>query len=246
PDAYLDEMQELLETRQGVAVSKSSVWRALMRSGYTMKKLTRDALERNEMKRALYREKCGYEYTPEQLVFVDESSFDRQTSIRGKAWAISGHRAVRNTFFVRGRRYSLLPALSLSGVLVAKVVEGSFTSHRFHEFISHLLDHMQPFPLPNSVIIMDNARIHKKPEILEMIHDRGMRVLFLPPYSPDYNPIELAFSSIKAYVRRHGELGRQDVDQKADDTYVYLHLYDAAFSITDRHTLGYFHHCRYI
>ena len=66
----------------------------------------------------------------------------------------------------------MLPALSLNGVIAAKVVEGSFTSSRFHEFISHLLDHMQPFPLPNSVIIMDNARIHKAPELLEMIRDR--------------------------------------------------------------------------
>ncbi|KAF8817350.1 hypothetical protein BYT27DRAFT_7075182 [Phlegmacium glaucopus] len=73
-----------------------------------------------------------------------------------------------------------------------------------------------------------------------------MRVMFLPPYSPDYNPIELAFSSIKAYVWRHGELGRQDVDQNANDNYVYLHLYDAAFSITADHALGYFHHCGYI
>jgi len=70
--------------------------------------------------------------------------------------------------------------------------------------------------------------------------------MFLPPYSPDYNPIELAFSSIKAYVRRHGELGRQDVDQNKDDNYVYLHLYDAAFSITPDHALGYFHHCGYV
>ena len=68
--------------------------------------------------------------------------------------------------------YSLLPALSLNGVIFAKVVEGSFTALRFQEFISHLLDHMQPFPLPHSVIVMDNARIHKRPEILEMIYDR--------------------------------------------------------------------------
>ena len=66
--------------------------------------------------------------------------------------------------------YSLLPALSLDGVIVAKVVEGSFTALLFQEFILHLLDHMQPFPLPSSVIIMDNAHIHKKLEIIQMIH----------------------------------------------------------------------------
>ncbi|KAH7924316.1 hypothetical protein BV22DRAFT_1013631 [Leucogyrophana mollusca] len=73
-----------------------------------------------------------------------------------------------------------------------------------------------------------------------------MRVLYLPPYSPDYNPIELAFSAIKAFVRRDGTLGRTDVDPAADDMYVYLHLYDAAFSITPDDARGFFHHCGYL
>jgi hypothetical protein len=73
-----------------------------------------------------------------------------------------------------------------------------------------------------------------------------MKYLFLPPYSPDYNPIELAFSAIKAFVRRSGTLGRQDVNQKEDDTYVYLHLMDAAFSITPEDALGFYHHCGYV
>ena len=74
----------------------------------------------------------------------------------------------------------------------------------------------------------------------------GIRVMFLPPYSPDYNPIELAFSTIKAFIRRDGTLGREDLDQREDDTYVYIHLLDAAFNITSEHALGYFHHCGYI
>jgi hypothetical protein len=73
-----------------------------------------------------------------------------------------------------------------------------------------------------------------------------MHVLFLPPYSPDYNPIELAFSVIKAYVRCHGVLGRRDVDQNSDDMYVYVHLFEAVFSVTPDDVLGFFHHCGYI
>ena len=122
---------------------------------------------------------------------------------------------------------------------------------------------MQPFPAKNSVIVMDNARIHKSQDVVDMIHARylgrcviyirasfnnlpfrGMRVMFLPPYSPDYNPIELAFSSIKAFVRRERVLGRED--QNSDDLYVYLHLFDAAFSITAEKALGYYYHCGYM
>jgi transposase len=73
-----------------------------------------------------------------------------------------------------------------------------------------------------------------------------MRVLFLPPYSPDYNPIELAFSAIKAFVRRDGTLGREDLDQAYGDTYVYIHLLEAAFSVSRKDALGFFYHCGYV
>jgi hypothetical protein len=69
-------------------------------------------------------------------------------------------------------RYSLLPALALDGIVHVQLVEGSFTSALFSGFIKDLLDEMQPFPSPKSVIVMDNARIHKDPEILESIIER--------------------------------------------------------------------------
>lgn len=69
-------------------------------------------------------------------------------------------------------RYSLLPALSINGMIHVKIVEGSFTSAKFFEFMEGLLDHMQPFPLPNSVVVMDNARVHKDPHVLDLIEER--------------------------------------------------------------------------
>lgn len=69
-------------------------------------------------------------------------------------------------------RYSILPALSLDGILAVDIVEGSFTSKTFARFNDGLLDQMNPFPGPNSVIIMDNCRIHKSEAILDMIQER--------------------------------------------------------------------------
>jgi hypothetical protein len=69
-------------------------------------------------------------------------------------------------------RFSVLPALSLDGILAVKIVEGSFTRERFEEFVDGLLDHMTPFPGPNSVIIMDNCRIHRGQSIRDMIEGR--------------------------------------------------------------------------
>jgi len=69
-------------------------------------------------------------------------------------------------------RYSILPALSLDGILALEIAEGSFTKLTFAGFIDGLLEHMNPFPEPNSVIVMDNCRIHKSELIQEMIHER--------------------------------------------------------------------------
>ena len=66
-------------------------------------------------------------------------------------------------------RYSILPALSLDGMLDCDIVEGSYNTQLFKAFIERLLAKMQPFPAPNSALVMDNCRIHKSPLIVEMI-----------------------------------------------------------------------------
>jgi hypothetical protein len=68
-------------------------------------KLTREALERSEDQRMRYRYSYGATCRPEATVFVDESSFDRRAALRDKAWALKGKRAVRQCFFIRGKRY---------------------------------------------------------------------------------------------------------------------------------------------
>ena len=69
-------------------------------------------------------------------------------------------------------RYSILPALSLDGIITIDIVEGSYNKLLFAKFIDGLLDQMSLFPADNSVIVMDNCRIHKCPEVLEMITNR--------------------------------------------------------------------------
>jgi DDE superfamily endonuclease len=70
------------------------------------------------------------------------------------------------------RRYSILPALSLDGIIGLEVLDRSFTAATFNKFVEGLLDQMNPWPQKNSVIIMDNASIHKSEELRAMIEDR--------------------------------------------------------------------------
>ncbi|KIK27507.1 hypothetical protein PISMIDRAFT_93144, partial [Pisolithus microcarpus 441] len=66
----------------------------------------------------------------------------------------------------------ILPAISIRGILWCHIIEGPFNTVQFRVFIDSLLDHMQPFPAPNSVIVMDNASIHKDPSIVELVESR--------------------------------------------------------------------------
>lgn len=70
----------------------------------------------------------------------------------------------------------MLPALSLDGILSVKIVEGSFNTTLFKEFINGLLDHMSPFPGPNSVIVMDNCRIHRARSVRALIEEQFVAV----------------------------------------------------------------------
>ena len=156
----------------------------------------------------------------------------------------------------------MLPALSLDGILTVKIVEGSFTTERFEEFIDGLLDHMTPFPGPNSVIVMDNCRIHRARSVREMIEERfvtmclrslhrtnkvfsGMMCEFLPSYSPDFNPIELAFSKFKTHIRRRQHILASISCEDDDGFECVSFLHDAVWSVTPEDAEGYFKHCNY-
>ena len=131
----------------------------------------------------------GATYQANQLVFVDETGVNRNSSSCRYGWALCGDRARRRDFFVRGtkfvavsivifiiliivQRYSVLPALALDGILHADIQEGAYTADSFNHFISSLFICMNPYPGPQSVLVMDNASIHKSGELAQMCHER--------------------------------------------------------------------------
>lgn len=82
------------------------------------------------------------------------------------------HPLLRVSFTDNEIRYSILPAITMDGIIECTIIEGSFDTGLFFRFIKDLVAKMQPFPGPNSVIVMDNCRIHKAAEIREYIEER--------------------------------------------------------------------------
>jgi transposase len=149
-------------------------------------------------------------------------------------------RAILSHPFVRGQRYTILPALSLDGIIATKIINGSCTKELFDEFVvEDVIPHMERFPGPRSVLVMDNARIHHHAELIDWLEENGYVVEFLPPYSPDLNPIEESFSAIKAWIRRNAE----EYDHIEDP---HILLEDACAHIGPQHASGYFRNCGYL
>lgn len=155
--------------------------------------------------------------------------------------ALCGERVEKHNPFVWKERFSMLGAMALDeGIIASRVVEGSFTRELFLKFLhDNLLPCTNPYPAPRSIIVLDNARIHHSKEVVDLIESYGCCVEYLPPYSPDLNPIEQAWSVIKSYLRRIG----LSYGSKAQQ---YYELYKACKVIIPEMTWGFFHHSGYI
>ncbi len=105
---------------------------------------------------------------------------------------------------VRGERVSAIACISLVGLLDVMTVTGTTDGDAFYTFVqTHLLPYLMPFNgvNPHSVVILDNCSIHHASGIVHTIEDVGALVHFLPPYSPDFNPIEETFSKVKTVLK---------------------------------------------
>lgn len=168
-----------------------------------MKVLTRMARESVPEEVANYKAKLSAIYSyPEQMIFIDETSKDGRHAFRRYAWSEINQPAIVKLSFARGKRVSIIAALDHTGF-----VGGTFTRGSFHKaFVATVVPMLNPWPVPRSIVVLDNAKIHMYPELEEVIHMTGAGLIFLPPYSPQLNPIEFAFGRLKAWIQKHANL----------------------------------------
>ena len=210
PGIYLREIQSELLATTGAEVSQSAICRFFQKVGFTRQKMKLVALQRDKELRAQFVTDVSI-YEPEMLIFVDESGSDRRDSLRKYGYSMRGKPIKSQKLLSRGEHISAIASMSSAGILDCKTVHGSVNTEVFCDFVEkHLLPHLLPFDgkNPHSVVILDNCIIHHADEVVRMIHEVGALVHFLPPYSPDYNPIEEAFSKVKAEMKAMEQEGQ--------------------------------------
>jgi transposase len=134
---------------------------------------------------------------PTRLVFVDEMGTN--TSLAPLyAYSPKGRRAYAEVPRNRGKNTTLLASMSLEGMGPCLAMEGATSATIFESYVEGVL---APTLKSGQIVIMDNLSAHKGERVRELIEARGCELLYLPPYSPDFNPIEEAFSKIKGLLR---------------------------------------------
>jgi transposase len=190
------------------------------------------ALERDEFFRAAWRVMVSEQVDAKRLVFVDEMGTNTSLSPL-HAWAKKGQRAYWCAPRNRGKNTTVLSSMSVRGMGPSLTVEGATTSAVFEAYVKQVL---APTLRKGQVVVMDNLSAHKGERIRELIEERGCQLIYLPSYSPDFNPIEEAFSKIKGLVRK----------AEARTKEALLEAIGLALSaVTSEDVRGFFEHCGY-
>jgi transposase len=225
PDASLEQLRE----RGGFRCSLTTVWRALRRLGLTRKKKTQHADEQGrpdvQKKRRSFRRKVK-RIEPRRLIFVDETGVTTAMT-PAYAWAPRGERANASAPD-SWESVTVIAAPGLDGVRAPLMFPGSTNAVTFESYIEQVL---VPALHEGDGVVFDNLSAHLGPAVAEAIEGAGASVLPLPPYSPDYTPIEEMFSKVKEFLRRVAARVKDDL---------YDAIGEALREVTDQDIIGWF------
>jgi len=202
---YLDEMQEFLLEERCVDVTIGRISQVLKAHNWTRKSLKLSSSDRSKELRESYKYDMQA-FAADDLVFIDESIFNEKTGWRQKAYAPIGSEARYQTNIGRGNTWSVLPAMTLDGYLRCTSIKQGYMSTEdiAHWVTNSLLPTIaEHFGNRTVVVVMDNVSVHVQEEVTAPIIAAGHLVKYLPPYSPDFNPIEMTFAVLKAWIKRH-------------------------------------------
>jgi transposase len=195
------------------------------------KKKTLSASERDWVARRVWSKRAA-RVDPAAWVWLDETG-SHLGYTPTHARAPRGQRAYASAPRNRGRNKTVLASLSLAGVGPTIRFDGPMTTERFEGYVRHVL---APTLRPGQVVVADNLTAHQSERARAAIEARGAHFWHLPAYSPDFNPIEEAFSKVKAFLRR-ARARTEDALRTA--------TWAALASITHADIIGWFSHCGY-
>ena len=200
PDLPILELREKIRERHGVGFGHATIWRFLARHKITRKKKTGHASEQEREDVAEAREawfEGQLDLDPSKLVFLDEMAVSTNMA-RRFGWAPRGQRCRMSVPF-GWKTKTLVAALRWDRIDAPMTIDGALDGASFLAYVEQVL---APTLSAGETVLMDNVRTHKVAGVKEAIEAKGAHLVYLPPYSPDFDPIEESFSKIKSILRR--------------------------------------------
>lgn len=189
-------------------------WKVIKKNRIHSKKKSYGYKERNEEKRKEFNQEIA-EYKIEDIVYIDEAGIDDNETY-DYAWAPKGQRIYALKNGERSNRLNIIGSLNQNCVLAPFVFEGPCNRDIFETYLSKVL---LPNLRPHQIIILDNAAFHKGGSIAKIIEDAQCKLHYLPPYSPDLNPIEHHWFAIKHKMRKNLQNSNHDLYDAALKTF---------------------------
>lgn len=211
---WLSEIKLEMAKQLGIDVSISALSRALIRLGLKRKILKREAAGRNTYLRARFDARLEA-LEAEQLVYVDETAINEATMNRRFGRAPTGQSPISIEPLRRSKRWTVLPAYTVDGYLPGTLIAHgqSVNAAEFADWLENtVLPQCRPFPGARSVLVMDNCSTHRNERVRELCLQHRVLLVYLPPYSPDYNPIEYTFRLLKGWMRGNAILAPEIAD----------------------------------
>lgn len=171
-------------------------------------------------------------FDPARLVFIDETAANTKMVRLGGRCA-RGERLVGRVPHGHWKTITFVGALRRHGMTAPLVIDGAMTGEMFLAYVEQCL---APTLKRKDIVVMDNLSAHKAPGVREAIEARGATLRYLPQYSPDLNPIELAFSKLKAFLRKVAERTVRRLCHR---------IGSFARSLSEREAINYFRHAGY-
>jgi transposase len=169
----------------------------------------------------------------QNLVTLDESSINlAYTRLYGRAK--TNERIREGVVDTRFQRKSILSTMRLSGSMCPLIFDGTLNQYMFAEYIR---TYLKPTMSSKDILLLDNSSVHKSKLVLNTLKECGIKYLFLPPYSPDFNPIELLWARTKAILRKLKARTHSKLEEA---------IKSALESVKTEFITNWFHHCGYV
>lgn len=233
----LNEIKTKLFKMNNITVSVSTINRALKHFHYSFKRISLIPERRNTVETINKRFEyalIAMNYDPAKTYYLDEMGVSFVMRC-GYGRALIGQSPRKIIASVKSKNFSVAAAIGLNGVILYEAQPNPFNTISFGDFVNKLCDIFESNSIKNAIFVLDNVAFHKSPDIASKIEIRGHTIIFIPPYSPQLNPIEEVFSKWKCLIKSKNCQNQEEL---------LTYISECGNEISENDVMGYYSHTR--